>query len=268
MFLYQVRLLVLFHVLYPCLAVLVDEPKCEQTALNTPESSTKQRLPKVESFLGCLTQWPGGFYALLQPKTGCPVDLAFFGGAHAFLKLHTQTGKTNDPANKHSSAFSELTAFDADKKNFLSMQFCEVNKDINPSKSWPEGSYCIHKLQHKDCPLGFDIGMVAIDTEDTNATGDGRSNVADTVRNPWIWFCCKNSGPASTPTKLPTGSPFLLYRYGGECQAIQGMNVSREFLQINTEDTNNGDILRDSHPDIDQPGSSVLKFNLCYYTKL
>ena len=28
----------------------------------------------VETFLSGLTQWPGGLYALLQPKTGCSVE--------------------------------------------------------------------------------------------------------------------------------------------------------------------------------------------------
>ena len=46
--------------------------------LETRVSSMQSSLTICETKLNSLTQWPEGFYALLQPKTGCPVDLAFF----------------------------------------------------------------------------------------------------------------------------------------------------------------------------------------------
>ena len=234
--------------------------------LQTNQVSYDNRLATLETFLGRLTQWPGGFYALLQPKTGCPVDLAFFGGTHRFLQIHTESQSSSDPSDSHSSAFLEMTAFRVDSKNFVSLEFCEVNRQFNTA-SWPRGSFCVIKLFYKPCPTGFSSGHVSIETENSDFSGAGRNNVVDTLEYPIIQFCCQNSSPAEVPIQLPTDSPFLLYRYGGVCQKVQGMSVSEEFIRINTEDTFNTDELGKPHPDVDQTGISVIKFNLCYYTK-
>ena len=230
--------------------------KLSQTKLE----QTENRLSTIETFLGSLTQWPGGFYALLQPKTGCPADLAFFGGANKFQKLHTQSRTV------YSSAFSDLTYSYSSSKYFCNLEFCEASNQFNKA-SWPKGSYCIHKLRYESCPAGFTQGYVKLDTEDTDQEGDGRNNIAKEVLDPHLYYCCQESGNASTPIQLPTGSPFLLYRKGGVCQAVQGMRVSDENIRIDTEDDNNADKVFGSYPDVDRPGS-MIRLLLCYYIKL
>ena len=234
--------------------------------IQTNQPSFENRLVKLETFLGGLTQWPGGFYALLQPKTGCPVDLAFFGGTHRFHKIHSESQPSLDPDDNQSTAFSILTSIRVNSKKFVVLEFCEVTRQFNTA-SWPRGSFCVHKIFHQSCPAGFTSGRVAIDTENTDFSGDARNNIADRVYDPYLYFCCQNRSSAEVPIQLPTDSPFLLYRYGGVCQKVQGMSVSEEFIQINTDDTGLVDYLY-HNPDLDRPGSSGIKFHLCYYTKL
>ena len=232
--------------------------------LETRVSSMQSSLTICETKLNSLTQWPGGFYALLQPKTGCPVDLAFFGGTHKFHTIHTESQSSSDPGDSFSSfAFSPLTSFSGYKKHFVTIEFCEVTRQFNTAP-WPNGSFCINKILSKPCPDGFSSGYVTFDTEDTDYSGYARNNVASSVSGPHLHFCCQKTGSAETPIELPTSSPFLLYRLGGDCQTVQGMTVTSQVLQFNTEDSRNNDSVYGTHPDIDRPGS-VIKFNLCYY---
>ena len=222
-------------------------------------STTGRRLSTVEKFMSGLTQWPGGFYALLQPKTGCPVDLAFFGGTHKFHKIHTEGG------DRHSSALGPHVSFVSESENFVTLEFCEVTKQFN-TEGWPQGSFCVNKQMHKSCPAGFTDGIVWFDTEDTRPVGEARNNVVYSTHNPCLYFCCQDSGSATVPIQLPTSSPFLLYRYGGVCQAVEGMSVSEEYLKVDTEDDRNTDFVSDRHPDVEM-GDSTIKMHLCYYKK-
>ena len=235
-----------------------------QKSTDTKIARLQKGLSEVKTFLSSLTQWPGGYYALLQPKTGCPVDLAFFGGTHKFHKIHTETQYSTNETNRYSYIFSSMISNSEGGQNFFTMEFCEVTKQFNRS-SWPQGVFCIHGVQHKPCPFGFDYGRAYLDTENSDPSGEARNNVASGPNNIHLYFCCQNSSSAREPIQLPTSSPFLLYRYGGECQSVQGMSVSEEFIQINTEDSSNFDFVSGSHPDVDQPGS-VMKFHLCYYS--
>ena len=240
---------------------LDDSTDTRFTTLDGEMSSTQKRLETLELFLGGLTQWPEGFYALLQPKTGCPVDLAFFGGTHKFHTLHTEGGDSSS-----SSALGPHVDFRSGTNRFITLEFCEVTKQFN-TESWPQGSFCVNKQIHKSCPAGFTDGYVDFDTEDGNAVAEARNNVADTLHDPYFFFCCQDSGSASDPIQLPTSSPFLLYRYGGVCQAVQGMSVSEEYVKIDTENNRNSDSVYGSHPDVEM-GKSKTKLYLCYYTKL
>ena len=232
--------------------------------LETRVSSMQSSLTICETKLNSLTQWPGGFYALLQPKTGCLVDLAFFGGTHKFHTIHTESQSSSDPSNDFNvAAFSPLTSFTGDKKNFVTIEFCEVKRQFNTAP-WPNGSFCINKILFEPCPDGFTSGYVIFDTEDTDGSGYAINNVASRVINPTLHFCCEKTGSAETPIELPTSSPFLLYRLGGDCQTVQGMTVFSQVLQFNTEDSGNRDKFSGAYPDIDRPGS-VIKFNMCYY---
>ena len=230
------------------------------------QNSCQNRLAALETFQSSLTQWPGGFYALPQPRDGCPVDLAFFSGAHRFQKVHTDSDNLENSLDSHSSVFLPSTSVLADSKKFFTLELCEATQKLNTA-SWPSGSFCIHKLKHKPCPWGFMHGHVFIDTEDNRFSSEGRSNAAYTDRNVQLYFCCQGSRSASTPIQLPTASPFLLYRHGGECQAVQGMRVSEEHFQLDTEDDDNADETSGGHPDMTR-GRTYMKFHLCYYTKL
>ncbi|GFR81418.1 apextrin-like protein 1 [Elysia marginata] len=229
--------------------------------IKSNQVSTEDQVARLVTLLESLMQWPSGHYALLEPKNGCPIDWRTFGGNQEYLKLHTQSQSSSDPADSHSSAFpsNTISTFGSDK--FVTLRFCKVNG----LASMPQGSFCVNKLSHQDCPTGFTFGSVHIDTEDTGDKSEDNSNVASGSD---LNFCCQSSGSVATPIQLPTHSPFLLYRKGGACQAVQGMSVSEEYVQINTEDSLNTDTFHESLPDIDKPGSSVIKFNLCYYTKL
>ncbi|GFS20650.1 apextrin-like protein [Elysia marginata] len=232
--------------------------------IESNQVSTEDRVAITETLLKNRFQWPSGDYALLQPRIGCPLGWSFFGESLAYLKLHTQSQSSSDPADSHSSAFPSNTKSTVGSDKFVTLKFCEVTRQINTLR-WPRGSFCVHKLLNHDCPSGFTDGYVHIDTEDTNGKTVGNSNVASANS---LYFCCQTSGSAAIPIKLPTHSPFLLYMKGGACQAVLGMSVSEEYVQINTEDSGNVDGFHGSLPDIDKPGSSVIKFNLCYYTKL
>ncbi|RUS84734.1 hypothetical protein EGW08_007521 [Elysia chlorotica] len=234
---------------------------------NKTSCDCERRLSSVETLLGSLTQWPGGFYALLRPKTGCPVDLAFFGGSDSFHKIHSESQSSLDPGDLQSQAFSPLTSFRVGSDNFFYMQFCEITRQFNLTP-WPLGSFCIHKLLHHPCPAPFTTGRVSIDTENTGFAGDARNNIADRVYDPTLTFCCQGNSSATGPIRLPTESPFLLYRYGDVCQDVRGMSVSEEFIRINTDDSGLVDDLYGVYPDLDRVGSSGIKFYLCYYTKL
>ncbi|GFS03889.1 apextrin-like protein [Elysia marginata] len=226
--------------------------------------SAEDRVARLVSLFERFIYWPSGQYALLQPQTGCPADPMFSGGNQAsYLKLHTESQASSDPSNNHSSVFQSNMTFTDGSDKLVTLKFCEVTRQIN-TMSWPQGSFCVHKLSNQDCPTGFSDGYVHFDTEDTNDKTEDNSNVA---AGSDLYFCCQNSTSAYLSIVLPTHSPFFLYRKGGVCQAVQGMSVSEEYVQINTEDDRNNDRPSGSYPDIEQPGSSVIKLNLCYYTK-
>ncbi|GFS15181.1 apextrin [Elysia marginata] len=236
--------------------------------MESNQVSYEDRIATLETFLVNQKLWPAGRYALPKPKNGCPLDLAFHGGTNSFLKIHTQSEFTLDPEDSHSSAFSSQTISTVNGKKFVTLEFCEVTTPFN-TMTWPQGTFCINKEVSWSCPTGFNYGYVRVDSEDFQPAGEGRNNVAHDVNNPYLYFCCQNTGSANVPIQLPTHSAFLLYRYRGVCQAVQGMKVSEEYVQMNTEDHGDNDNeLSGSHPDIYQPGSSALKLNLCYYTKL
>ena len=231
-------------------------------SLARKQSACEINLSKVQTFQDSLVQWPGGYYALLQPRSGCPVDLAFFSGTHRYQKVHTEEEDTTDT---HSSAFLPTTKFHANHKNFMTIELCEVTRVFN-SASWPSGSFCIHQLVHKPCPSGFSGGSMFFDTEDRSHSSEGRNNIGYGGRNLKLFFCCKRSGSTSTPMTLPTSSPFFLYRYGGTCQAVRNMRYTEEHIRFDTEDKNNEDKVSGRYPDVSNSGSYII-FRLCYYTK-
>ena len=212
-----------------------------------------------------LMSWPTGKYALLQPKTGCPVDLTFFGGSVRYWQIHTESRSRSVSRNAHSDALSPKTLSTSKGNKFFTLNFCEANGILN-SASWPAGSYCINRLYGVPCPSGFSEGRVHVDAEDSSTVIEYTSRSVDPAQN--IAFCCMSSGHYSVPINLPTHSPFLLYRRGGRCQQISGMVVSEETITIDTEDVSNNDNKYGSCPDVDLNSGSTIKINLCHYTSI
>ncbi|GFN96469.1 MACPF domain-containing protein 2 [Plakobranchus ocellatus] len=214
--------------------------------------------------------WPEGNYALLQPKTGCPVDLTFLGGDSSYFTVHTESSSGPKNENSYSKAFPLSTVTKLNTNTILyTLRFCEARRQFNTNR-WPGGSYCINKISGLPCPSGFDQGYVELDVEDTNTTSDLRGNVvAEFGDKAKLEFCCKDTGSAGYRMRLPTHSPFLLYRKGGTCQKVWGMKASQESMTIDTENSNNGDMVAGSIPDISLLNTSgkPIIFSLCYYTK-
>ena len=111
----------------------------------------EQACSALEARLNSLTQWPAGFYGLLAPRDGCPVDLSFFSGTHKFHHLQAEKVDTNE-TSAVSEAFSTQTLFGKSKK-MVTMELCETSRQFSTA-AWPKGQYCIHKIIGKDCPSG------------------------------------------------------------------------------------------------------------------
>ena len=66
---------------------------------------------------------------------------------------------------------------------------------------------------------------------------------------------------------LPVNEPFYLLAYGSrECQQVEGTLVNEEFIQYDTEDTDNADEWGGSHPNITlSTGVTIRIITYCYY---
>ncbi|GFO23918.1 MACPF domain-containing protein 2 [Plakobranchus ocellatus] len=213
-----------------------------------------------------LLTWPEGQFALLQPKTGCPVDLTFFGGNDRYFRFHSDSNSNSNSYTNINSDFSVLppgTTSEEDSRNFFTFKFCESSGVFNKG-SWPSGSYCINKLDAVACPQGFDSASMHLTPERLNTLTDFTSRVVTDTSS--LGFCCKTSGLYQTPITLPTHSPFMLYRKGGQCQVVEGMDVSSVVLSIDTENTYNRDSKDANGPDIDIFSGYPVKLYLCHYT--
>ncbi|GFS27583.1 apextrin-like protein [Elysia marginata] len=246
--------------------------KGEVSSLKYKSSSVKENARKIDyldsaiesmrseidsdwSQLDNLMSWPAGRFALLQPKSGCPVDLTFFGGNTKYWQIHTESSSNTINRNAHSDAFLPWTLSTVNGNNFATLKFCEANGILNTG-SWPSGSYCINRLFGFSCPSGFREGEIQLDVEDTSPIIEYTSG--SVVGGHSILFCCKSSGDVSTSIVLPTQSPFLLYRRGGQCQQVRGMNVALQTIVIDTEDDVNGDHKVDNWPDVDMHQSGTV----------
>ncbi|KAK3789725.1 hypothetical protein RRG08_036018 [Elysia crispata] len=237
-------------------------------ALELNQSLIENRLTAVETLRVGHMHWPGGFYALPKPNTGCPQNGAFLNGTEQFQKIHTESRWSNDPSDSHSCAFPAETLSYVNHRKFVTLEFCEIIYQPR-APHWPHGSFCINKFVLQSCPEGFTDGFVQFHNEDSGGRHtEGKNQVAaDDGTHVKLFFCCQSSGSAMTPIELPSGSPFMLYRNSGACQQVHGMTVSDEYLLFNTEDDFADDNeLSGTHPDVDQPGS-VLHFHMCYYTR-
>ncbi|GFO47888.1 MACPF domain-containing protein 2 [Plakobranchus ocellatus] len=233
----------------------------QQTSKELAE--VKNSTNELKSFKNQLITWPEGQFALLQPKTGCPVDLTFFGGTERYVRIHTESSSGSTNGNSHSSVLHTGTLSRENAQNFFTLRFCEASGIFN-TDPWPAGSYCINKINSAICPRGLCSGYFRMDLEDTNLVEDFTSKV--TRGSSYLNFCCMSSGSPQTTISLPTRSSFILYRLGGQCQEVAGMSVSSETIRIDTEDSANNDLVSGASPDIDISDDNPTTIHLCFYT--
>ncbi|KAH9489481.1 hypothetical protein Btru_049369 [Bulinus truncatus] len=215
--------------------------------------------------------WPEGQCGLLMPDTGCPSQGFSFidWRGDGFRQFHTE-----------STSVFNLDDFSEDihlkrpykkknlNNNFILLYFCVNPEDTNSAEgpAWPEGSYCIHKFLK--CPDLFREGSIFFDEENINHESKFNDLLPSGVysHDTELNFCCRRDGDPNTPMYLPTSRPFYLYRYGGKCQQVSGMNVINEYIVFDTENSpeNQDKYTRTYHPD---GQLNDVRVELCYYER-
>ncbi|GFS08167.1 apextrin [Elysia marginata] len=212
--------------------------------------------------------WPAGNVGLLMPQCGCPTDPAFHQDNSSYVKFHVES-PTNRSCGSHQPNFhlSQPLATETGSECYMNLRFCEA-ANVSSNISWPEGSYCLNWDTHDLCPPSFEAGRVVLDQVDGTDSHVVSSSVVELSGTyTYLHFCCKNTRPYDIPMVLPTESPFYLYRYNGFCQEVLGMRVEREYIDIDTEDVQNGDAGHGVHPDIVIQKGQPTRIEICYYTK-
>ena len=83
--------------------------------------------------------------------------------------------------------------------------------------------------------------------------------------NTGILFCCRTDGRKSDPISLPVSKPFYLLAYGSfECQQVKNASSTEEFIEYDSEDSDNKDYWGGAFPNIDGQ-TSYMKITYCYY---
>jgi hypothetical protein len=213
-----------------------------------------------------LMLWPRGSYGLLQPQSGCPV-----GGVtiweSGWVRHHTES---TDPNKDELSTENHLKQPILEKlggNNFLTQRFCVKSSETSLGPAWRKGSYCINKKGN--CPDRFDEGFIKWTEEERNSNRTCNGSLPDGIFNgtgiTTISYCCRQDGSEDVPIYLPNSNPFYLYRYGGKCQQVHGMSVTKEFVVFDTENRNSRDELGKVHPD---GKIKNVRLELCYYQRI
>ena len=112
---------------------------------------------------------------------------------------------------------------------------------------------------------GFTEGWINWDDEDTNNINkySGTLPEGNYGRNTKMYFCCRLDGFPTNAIALPTASPFVLMKFGYQCQHVHGMKVREEFFRWDTEDKNTHNTYGGTIP----AGyvSKDIKICYCYY---
>ena len=204
-------------------------------------------------------EWPYGTYSLIQSASGCPSGWSS-GWRHQDNE-DSNNANSWSPSNLNSYAKIELG------RN-IKTHYCTKIFSSNTGFTWPSGTYCIARYGNT-CPSGFSTGYREWDDEDSrNANGySGILPDGTYGRNTLIQYCCRTDGNPSNHIILPTNTPFVLYRYGGVCQKVRGMN-NPTYLSIHfdDEDSRNANSCQGSYPD----GACGRNHdvNFCYYNQV
>ncbi|GAA52472.1 nidogen-2 [Clonorchis sinensis] len=269
---------------------------CEYSVRKTPSSS-----------LDIKRDWPVANFALPKPVSGCPNN--------------SETGTFQHRQDEFGFHYSQPIHLDGiylrgDKRTWL--QYCVFTSDgaIQPSAEdyvpaeLPPGHYCVLRVR-SECPSGFTEGVLSIiegpQKSHPRIPGHLRDAILDSIpqhtpvfditrtrlssKDPAITvhrldyhFCCRADSPGvDIPIQgFPTeAGAFFLYRVGDQCQQIEGMRVTEEYICMDAP--NRGD---SSWTSIDRNQSSLpysvkgltptriplhsqcdVEINLCYYEK-
>ncbi|GFO38224.1 nicotinic acetylcholine receptor subunit type f, partial [Plakobranchus ocellatus] len=196
-----------------------------------------------------LQKWPTGHYGLLQPRSGCPVDLAFYGGDTGYLRFQVDTSRSGTKSNNYTQVHIAAPVWvNTHSKDYISLHFCVVTRVFN-SKPWPNGSFCIHQ-SGEVCPQKFQIIEFNLNTETYANSEVKMGGVLPHIKPGRL--CCTSSGSPDEAIDLPTDNPFYLYRYGTfSCQQVRDMDVIPEVIVIEP---------------VHSRGDAVT-LDLCYYVK-
>ena len=122
-------------------------------------------------------------------------------------------------------------------------------------------------LQNGSCPSGFKSGSIFWDDEDSHNRnkkwGTLPNGTCSYNRNTKVYYCCRSDGNHNSAMVPPTSEPFILYRYGGHCQRVRGMQYYQLYIKWDDEDHRNRDGCSGAHPDATCSGNQHLDF--CYY---
>lgn len=159
----------------------------------------------------------------------------------------------------------------------ITVCYCVKDKDDvgGMGLEWPEGSYCIAQKDN-DCPQpGFGEGSITWNDYKSLVTRKSLNKITGKLphgvydKNTKIYFCCRSDGKASDSMILPIAKPFVLYRYHGKCQNVNGTTVNEDFIKYDDNSRSrigNKNGCEVEHPDDDNcKGDHKLYF--CHYKK-
>ena len=201
-------------------------------------------------------------YALPAPRSGCPKGWG--------------KGRRDQSSGGDIDVSTSITrALDIRYGRIISTSYCvkdETNTDLGIGFDWPGGKYCIARKENF-CPSPeFAEGSITwndrksfIRKNDNAVWGKLPDGVYD--KNTKIYFCCRNNGRYSDPIQLPTEDPFVLYRYGGQCQNVTGATFEEHFIKFDkSSDIFSTSKCEGAHPD-DDDCDKYHKLHFCYYHK-
>ena len=207
--------------------------------------------------------WPNGMYALPAPKEGCP--------------KYWSTGRrtqTNGDNFDWSSSIGRRIAVSF-MESTITLQYCvktRTDRDLGRGFDWPEGSYCIAR-KGRFCPPHFKEGSITWNDKKSFLRRKslnrqwGELPDGEYDKNTKMYFCCRNDASASDPMMFPISEPFVLYRYGGTCQKINGTEVQEDFVKFDSMSlVNSKNECTGFYPDDDNCSEDhVLHF--CHYSR-
>nr|XP_042905394.1 uncharacterized protein LOC107445139 [Parasteatoda tepidariorum] len=203
---------------------------------------------RSESKLGeSKLMWPEGLYGLPMPVSGCPSSKNFTWKT-GYRYHDIQYDIIQDTKVLHWSegcllkgGLQKETVEGVQRRSGVVQHFCMKTShynSTNSSQEWPAGKYCI--FQYGDsCPPKFTNGNITLrDTHNSPSHNkvDGfypKGNY--TSQTTTINFCCRDDDRADNPIILPNDDPFYLFKYGDNCQKVEGMSEMEHYFHFNED---------------------------------